>query len=166
MRKQILLSVVLVAVSAGTAMAGHGKAGLWNVSTTMSMPMASMPPEAMEKMKAMGMSMPSGQTFNTQICMTQAEVDADKPPAMTQNDMGCSGKVTGMTANGVTEDMTCNGRMKGTGHMQISFTGDSHYEGSYNFNGNMEGHPMQSSSSFKGDWVKADCGSVKPFAAK
>ena len=63
-------------------------------------------------------------------------------------------------------DTVCSGRMQGTGHMQVSYSGAEHYEGSYSFKGSMEGHPNQMSSTFKGDWVKADCGSVKPFTRK
>ena len=32
--------------------------------------------------------------------------------------------------------------MKGTGQMQISYSGAEHYAGSYSFKGNMNGQPM------------------------
>lgn len=167
MKTQVsLLAFVLVLTSAGLALAGHGKAGLWNVSTTLGMANVQIPPEALAQMKAMGMKMPGGQTVNSQICMTQAQVDSDTTPEMQRNDTGCTSKITSRTTAAVTADMVCNGQMKGTGRMQVSYSGDSHYEGSYDFKGTMEGRPVETSSSFKGDWVKADCGAVKPFAPK
>ena len=146
----------------GIAVAGHGKAGLWNVSTTVGMANVQMPPEAMAKMKEMGMKMPSARTFNSQICMTQAEVDSDKLPPMGRNDTGCTNRIVSQTSTALTAEMVCSGEMKGTGHMQISYSSPEHYAGSYSFKGSVAGNPMDSSSSFKGDWVRADCGAVKP----
>ena len=52
----IAAAAVLLPVA---AFAGHGKPGLWNISTTMQMAnMPQMPPEAMAMMKSRGMSMP------------------------------------------------------------------------------------------------------------
>jgi hypothetical protein len=160
------LSAVALLLAPGTAFAAHGKAGLWNVSTTMSMANVQIPPEAMARMKAMGMQMPMGQTFTSQICMTQADVDADAPPPMSRNESGCASKVTSQTASSMTAEMICNGDMKGTGQMQIRYSGAEHYAGSYSFKGSMNGRPADMSSSFKGNWVKADCGTVKPYTAK
>ena len=41
--------------------------------------------------------------------------------------------------------------------------GTDHYEGTYNFKGTMEGQVQEISTSYSGDFVKADCGNVKPF---
>ena len=159
------LSAAALALVPGAALAAHGKAGLWNVSTTMNMPNMQIPPEAMAQMKKAGVAMPTAQTFTSQICMTQAEVDSDKPPPM-KNDTGCTSHMVSQTASSMQAEMACTGEMKGNGQMQISYSGAEHYVGSYNFRGSMKGHPMDMSSSFKGDWVKADCGAVKPYTAK
>lgn len=159
------LSIAALLLSSGMAFAGHGKAGLWNVSTTMNMAMQ-MPPEAMAQMKKMGMKMPSARTFASQICMTQAEVDSDKLPPMGKNKSGCTSHLVSQTGSSMTAQTVCNGEMKGSGQMQISYSGAEHYTGSYNFKGNMSGQPIDTNSSFKGDWVKADCGAVKPYTAK
>jgi uncharacterized protein DUF3617 len=150
----------------GAALAGHGKAGLWNVSTTMNMATPSIPPEAMEQMKKMGVKMPTARSFASQICMTQAEVDSDKLPTMGKNEMNCTSRVVSRTVSSMTAQTVCTGEMKGTGQMQIRYSGAEHYAGSYSFKGNMSGQPVDTSSSFKGDWVKADCGGVKPFVSK
>ena len=161
MKKMVLVAAALFLIP-GMAFAGHGKAGLWNVSTTMDMGGVQMPPEAMAKMKQMGMKMPSAQTFNTQMCMTQTEVDSDKPPPVGRGDSGCTTHVVSQTSSAMAAEMVCNGEMKGTGHMQITYSGPEHYAGSYSFKGMVHGTSMSTSSSFKGDWLKADCGAVKP----
>ena len=169
MRKRNLvigLTAAALALTSNAALAGHGKAGLWNVSTTMNMANVQMPPEAMAQMKKMGMKMPTARTFVSQICMTQAEVDSDKPPPMGKNDSGCTTHVVNQTGSSMTAQMACTGQMKGNGQMQISYTGAEHYVGSYSFKGSMEGQPVDTSTSFKGDWVKPDCGTVKPRGAK
>ena len=159
------LAAAALILAPGAALAGHGKAGLWNVSTTMNMAMR-MPPEAMEQMKKMDVKMPTARAFTSQICMTEAEVDSDKLPPMGKNESGCTSHIVSQTGSSMTAQTLCNGDMKGSGRMQISYSGAEHYTGSYSFKGNMSGQPMDTSSSFKGDWVKADCGAVKPYVAK
>ena len=102
-----------LALLPGVALAGHGKAGLWTVTSTTNMNMA-MPPEVAAQMKAMNMKMPSN-THTSQMCMSQAEVDASTPPHIDQGATGCTTKVTSASASGMTAVMTCTGRMKGTG---------------------------------------------------
>jgi hypothetical protein len=62
-------------------------------------------------------------------------------------------------------DTVCHGRMEGVGHSQISWRGNEHYEGSYDFKGAAQGHSTTMTTHFTGDWAKADCGAVKPFSA-
>jgi hypothetical protein len=50
--------------------------------------------------------------------------------------------------------------------MQMSWRGNEHYEGTYNFKGTMQGRPQEMTSHYTGDFVKADCGTVKPYTAK
>ena len=163
-KKILLLSAALLPLAPGLALAAHGKAGLWNVSTTTDMAMA-MPPEAAAQMKAMGIKMPNAHTITTQICMTQAEVDADKPPQMGRDQSGCTTRLLSQSAGAMKAEMVCSGpTMKGNGQIEVAYTGAEHYAGSYNFKGTMEGQPANMSSRFSGDWVKADCGAVKPFS--
>lgn len=146
------------------ALAAHGKAGLWNITSTMEMAnMPQMPPQAMAMMKSRGMQMPGmGQPMTTQICMTQEQVSGDVPPAMHNRAMDCTTKLLSQTATSVKSEVTCHGRMEGVGHAEISWRGNEHYEGTYNFKGTMEGRPQEISTRYSGDFVKADCGAVKP----
>jgi hypothetical protein len=143
----------------GAALAGPGKAGLWEVSTKMG-GMPQMPPDQMAKMKAMGMQMPQEHTFTTQHCVTPEEAAATKPPPMGRNRECQMGK---MNASGgaVSGDMTCKGsEMTGTGHFQVSYDSPEHYSGQMTFSGQSHGHPMNMTNSFEGKWLSASCGTV------
>jgi hypothetical protein len=163
MKKLLLLPAALLALYSGPVLAAHGKAGLWNVSTTTDAAM-NIPPEAAAQMKAMGIKMPTAHTIATQICMTQAQVESDKPPEIGRNQTGCTTRLLSQTAAAMKAEMVCDGAaMKGTGQIEVSYNGTEHYAGSYDFKGTMDGHPANMRSRFSGDWVKADCGTVKPF---
>jgi hypothetical protein len=143
----------------GVALAGPGKAGLWEVSTKMS-GMPQMPPDQMAKMKAMGMQMPADHVFTTQHCVTPEEAAATKPPPMGRNKECQMGKMnaSGSTVSG---DMTCTGaEMTGTGHFQVSYDSPQHYSGQMTFNGQSHGQPMNMTNSFEGKWLSASCGTV------
>jgi len=162
-----LIATTILLVPAA-AWAAHGRPGLWNISTSMEMPnMPQMPPEAMAMMKSRGMSMPGmgGAPIVTQICMTQEQVNGDIP-SMNNREENCTTKVLNQTPSSVTAESTCHGRMEGVGRMQMSWRGNEHYEGTYNFKGTMQGRPQEMTSHYTGDFVKADCGAVKPYTAK
>jgi len=145
------------------AFASHGKAGLWEITTHMNMPnmSANIPPDALARMKAMGMAMPGGnQSFSSQICMTAAQVAEDQPPP-SRNTKDCTVSNLKHDGHTITADMTCSGEMQGTGHYEATYDSDEHYSGSYSFTGTAHGHPGNMSSNFEGRWISADCGSVK-----
>jgi len=165
------LAAAAVLLTPAAALAARGKAGLWKISTTMDMPdmpqMRDLPPEAMAMMKQRGMSMPGmGAPVVTQICMTQEEVNTDKLPAMKNLEENCTTKVLSQTPSSMTAETTCRGRMEGVGRMQMSWRGNEHYEGTYSFKGVMQGRPHSMTSRYTGDFVKADCGSVKPYTPR
>ena len=161
------LIVAAIALLPAAAFAAHGKPGLWTISSTMQMAnMPQMPPEAMAMMKARGMSMPGmGGPIVTQICMTPEQVNGDVPPAMHNREENCTTKLLGQTATSMKSEVTCHGRMEGVGHSEMTWRGNEHYEGTYSFKGSMEGRPQEISTRYTGDFVKADCGAVKPAKA-
>ena len=160
--KLILLAAAAVLALPGAAWAGHGKAGLWSVTSTTKMGLA-LPPDVAARMSQSGMAAPSSHTATSQMCMSQAEVDASSAPHIDQESTGCVTKPTLVTPALIKASMTCTGRLKGQGQMQINYTGATRYSGSYDFKGTVEGNPTQMSTTFKGQWLKADCGSVKPY---
>lgn len=157
----VAASVILVPVA---ALAAHGRPGLWNVTTSMEMAnMPQMPPEAMAMMKSRGMKMPGmGQPMTSQMCMTQEQVNGDTPPAMHNREENCTTKLLSQTGSSMKSQVTCHGRMEGVGLSEMNWRGNEHYEGTYSFKGTMEGRPQSISTRFSGDFVKADCGAVKP----
>jgi hypothetical protein len=149
----VLAGMVLL-MAPGVALAGHGKVGLWRVTSSTKLSMATSP----EAAKAAPAS-----SHTTHMCMSQEEVESDAPPHIDSPATGCDTRLTGHTATGMTAELICNGGMKGKGHMQIAYDGAEHYTGSYSFKGTVEGNPANLDTSFKGDWIKADCGKVRPY---
>jgi hypothetical protein len=152
-----------VALLPNAALAAHGKAGLWEVTTHMSMPgmSAQIPPEALARMKAMGIQMPGNQTFTAQHCVTAEEAALDKPPPM-HSSQDCTTSNVTHDAHSFNVDMVCKGdNMDGQGHATVTYDSDEHYSGSFSFTGTAHGHPANMTNSFEGKWISADCGSVK-----
>lgn len=145
------------------ALASHGKVGLWEITTHMNMGnmMANIPPEALARMREHGVTMPNGQTFTSQHCMTAEEVASEKPPTP-RNNSECSMSNMTHTATSFTADMTCSSEtMQGRGHVAVTFDSSEHYAGNYTFSGTAQGHPQNMSYTFEGKWISADCGGVK-----
>jgi hypothetical protein len=158
-----------VAALSTAAFASHGKVGLWDVTTTMNMggmqmpDLSKLPPDQRAmveaQLKKSGVSM-NGNTITTQHCMTAAEVAQDTPPAM-EHMKNCTVEHMNMSGGGMTADMVCStSELTGSGHISVSYSGDSQYSGSMNFSGTAQGHPINMTNSFQGKWVSADCGGV------
>ncbi|HWA69764.1 MAG TPA: DUF3617 domain-containing protein [Rhizomicrobium sp.] len=168
MKHLTVITAAALMLAPATAIAvPHGKAGLWTITTTMKMAnMPEMPPQVLEMMKKRGMP-GMGQPMTSQMCMTLDDVNADPNARMqAQHQVNCTPHIVSQTANSAITEIVCHGNMEGTGRSQISWHGDSHYEGTYSFNGTMHGRPNAMSSRYTGDWVKADCGAVKPYTAR
>ena len=165
MPKKYLVCAAALLLAAAPALGAHGKVGLWNITSTMTMAnMPQIPPEAMAHMKAMGMKMPgSGEPMHSQICMTAAQVANDTLPKMRHEALGCKWSTPKIFGGVLSADLVCNGDMQGAGHVHVAYSGAEHYSGDYSFKGTMHGHPADMHSSYSGDWVKTDCGSVKPM---
>jgi hypothetical protein len=140
--KTILVGVVAALIAmTGAALADHGKAGLWQVSTKMTMP-----------------GMPQAQTYSSQHCMTADEVKRDAMPPSSNHDCKMTNeKVSGGSFSG---DMVCNGEAKGTGHIAVTYDSNTHYAGQMTMAMNAGGHAMNMTNSFEGKWLSADCGKV------
>jgi Protein of unknown function (DUF3617) len=154
-----LAAVVLVAASS-SALALHGKAGLWSVSVKVDMAgMPQIPPEQLAKMNAMGIHIPmGGDTITTTHCVTPAEAAMDKIPTMSkEHQKYCAVQNLKSSADGMSADMICTGKVEGNGHMTFHFDSPEHYVGSGSLNAVVNGHPMKSSTSFEARWVSAEC---------
>ncbi|MGD0191310.1 MAG: DUF3617 domain-containing protein [Rhizomicrobium sp.] len=156
----VVCGAALLALSS-TALADHGKAGLWNITSKMTMAnMPQIPPDKLAKMQAMGIQMPTGNSVTTQHCMTAAEVKMDRPP-LTGHAKDCTLQNLSISGAAVKADMVCStGDMQGNGHLSVSYDSDTHYAGQMTFVGTAHGHPADMTNSFEGTWLSADCGSV------
>lgn len=154
--------IAAVALVAVPAIASHGKAGLWSITVTMNMPgmpdMSKLPPEAQAAMRAHGVTA-GGHTMTIQHCMTQAEVDAIKPPPM-RNGQDCKMSNLKTSGQSFSADMVCTGEMKATGHFEVSYDSPEHYTGKTSFTGTDNGHPISNTTTMEGRWVSADCKGV------
>jgi len=153
-------SVLTLAVIAAPALAKQGKVGLWNVTSSTEVVLSAADAATLKKAGQKSAPTPP---MTLQMCMSQAEVDSAEPPHLDKSATGCTTKTTRQTRAEMTADMICTGNMKGSGSIKINYTGNEHYAGTYNFRGTNFGAPANFTTHFKGDWVKADCGKVKPY---
>lgn len=132
------------------------KAGLWEVTATMSWQQSPFP-------AGMG---PMSQPHTTQICVTQEQIDkfGTLPPQMRGT---CQMNNVVKRADGMSAELVCSGPMSGKGDIQASWNDDMHSTAKVHFLGEMQmganSKPIEwtvdSTSVYKG----ADCGSVKPM---
>jgi Protein of unknown function (DUF3617) len=138
--KTVLIgAVATLIVTTGTALADHGKAGLWQVTTKMTMP-----------------GMAKEQSFSSQHCMTPAEVKQNTMPA--SSNAQC--KMTNEKTSGglFSGDMVCTGAAKSTGHITVNYDSSTHYAGQMTMSMMGGGRAVHMNNSFEGKWVSADCG--------
>jgi hypothetical protein len=141
-----------------SALAGHVRAGLWEQTFHLHMPMtAMMTPEQTARMQAMGVQIPTDRTTTHRYCVSAADAAIDKPPPV----HNCTTSNVVYTARTFAADITCTGEMQGQGHVSVTFDGDQHYSGGYMFNASIHGRPMDVSNSFEATWISADCGTEK-----
>ena len=160
-----VVALLLLAAAPASA-APHGKPGLWTVVTTMQMPnMPQLPPQVAQMMKQRGQPEMNG-PMTQQVCMTNAQAKALGQPKLERAGTKCTTRLVSQTGSSAVSEAVCHGRMEGTVRTEISWRGESHYEDNTSFKGTMGGRPQSFSSRQSGDWVKADCGAVKPFNSK
>jgi len=163
----IIVGIVIMSTfyTVNAALASHGKIGLWNITITMggnapNMPdMSKLPPEAVARMKAMGMSMGSN-TIRVQHCMTAQEVASDVPEVNSNRNQSCTVSNVMHTGKTMSADMKCTGDFQGTGQVEVTYDSDAHYAGEMKMNGVANGHPMTQDQKMEGTWVSASCGSI------
>lgn len=157
------VAAICFMLAAGSAVASHGKVGLWSITITVSgdsqMPdMSKLPPEAQARMKAMGMST-HGNSMTVQHCMAAQEVATDVPKLSGRNMNDCKMVNVQHIGHTMSADMTCSGNFQGTGHVQFTYDSDTHYTGEVTMTGTANGHPVNHDQKMEGRWLSADCGS-------
>ena len=160
-----LIAAASVSLLAPAALAGHGKVGTWEVSTKMSggmmggMDMSKLPPEALARMKEHGVTMNQGGGMTAKFCMTQDQVNADKPPMSHRGD--CTTQNVKMVANTFSADVVCKTPANAKGHIEITFDGPTHYSGKQTTTITMGGQTQTHEVLLDAKWLSPDC-TVKP----
>ena len=150
--------------------AGKGRPSLRTQTVTVNLGEAApkISPQAEAMLKARGLTFPNLSAPTTiQICITPEQAAMDRPPMTPQQreeQTGCIEQHRQTTADTASIDMVCsNERMQGTIHLEVTYTGMTHYQGSSTLVGTVLGRPTNAVTTFSGDFVSADCGSVKPL---
>lgn len=166
-----LLICTLSGISISASAAEHMKQGLWEM-TMKNEEMAKqmeqlkkMPPQQLEQMKKMGISLPQSQdgAMVSKVCISKAMSERDQPPAEYRKTSGCESKNFQRSGNSYSVDIVCDGpTMQGTGKVKGTMSGNTGYTSVYDFKGTSHGKPVNQHIESSGKWVGADCGNVKP----
>jgi hypothetical protein len=144
----VVVSCCLVAMAASAQ--GQRKAGLWEVTSSMSM--SGMP------------NMPSMGSHTQQVCVTQAMIDKYGGPYSNPQNGQCQVTNVSLTPTGMSANLSCTGRTTMTGTLQTTFVDANTTKTTMQMNmtmgnGQQMNMTMQSTATYKG----ADCGSVQPL---
>ncbi|MGZ3237382.1 MAG: DUF3617 domain-containing protein [Burkholderiaceae bacterium] len=157
----------IIYCSASVWAAGTLKPGLWEM-TMKSDAMKSMPkmtPEQIEQMRKMGANMPLMQDGGMvmKMCVTKEMAERDQPPQTHQVGSECKSKNSQRTGSNYSVDIVCDGpHLKGEGKAQGTFSGNDHFNSTYDFKGTSGGRPVAQHQETSAKWLGADCGDVKP----
>ena len=158
-----LTAAACAVLLAPAALAAHGKAGTWEVTTKMSgggmagMPdMSKLPPAAQARMKAHGVSMNAGGGMTSKFCMTAEQVNANKPP-MTRADSPCKTENMKVAGHSFSADIVCTGKVNGRGHTEMTFDSPEHYSGHQTMTMTVNGHTIDHEMTMEARWLTPAC---------
>ena len=174
MRKTLLSITLLCAVSTANSAELKMRPGLWEMTTTSGLlalvPM--IPPDQMQNLtnlaKQYGFDMPkiNNGAATSQVCITQEMVNQKIPTFLNQNQYGCDIKNVTQTGSGYKINLVCESSvLKGNGISEVVFTSPESFAGRTEFNGVVQGNPVNELAYTDGRWISASCGTVKPFRA-
>jgi hypothetical protein len=120
--------------------------------------------EQQAQLKAAGIKLPTpGEPMISQVCVTAEQAALDTPPNLERTQSGCAAQNVKIAGNRVSADVVCTGQIKGKGHLETTYSGLTHYEGSYRFEGASQGQTQTTNSTFVANFVSGNCGNVKPL---
>jgi len=130
-----------------------GKAGLWEVTTTMTWQKAPVRPGSPGGPPAAG-------SHTTAVCLTQALVDAGALLPQSRGECHIQNKVA--KPGSVTANYLCTGKMKGMGNLESTFPDLEHVTGSIHFLGtldvNAHPQPIEWTTTSNAVFKSAQCG--------
>jgi len=133
------------------------KAGLWELTTTMTWQQSPFPG---------GGPGGAGVPQTTEVCLTQAMIDKYGAIMPSTRNGACQIANVAMKPGGMTGEMVCTGAMSGKGTLESSSADGVHATGSVHFVGSVKAGantmPVEWTSHSTATFKSADCGSVKP----
>ncbi len=130
---------------------GQRKAGLWEVTSSMSM--SGMP------------NMPNMGSHTQQVCVTQAMIDKYGGPYSNPQNAQCQVTNVSLSPTGMSADLSCSGRMSMTGTVKTTFVDANTTKTTMQMNMTMgNGQQMQMTMNATSSYKGPDCGSVQPLA--
>jgi len=149
-----LFSVAVIVFAQGRDATTHhsGKAGLWEVTTTMTWQKAPVRPGSPGGPPAAG-------SHTTAVCLTQEMVDAGALLPQSRGDCHIQNKV--VKPGSLTAIYLCTGKMKGMGNLESSYPDLEHVTGSIHFVGTLDvsGHsqPIEWTTASNAVFKGAEC---------
>ncbi len=161
--RRALYTIAALFLLASPALAA-GKAGLWTVTTTWDFSPPVVPGVLAALARQQAVAPPrNGQPFVHHMCMTEYEADGRQPLHLNSRDYDCVPRVVSFRRPLMVMENICHGQVEGVGRSRITWRGNDHFEGTYDFTGKFRGDPARISSSFSADWAGADCRGVRFF---
>ena len=163
-RSFLCAAAALLLLASPAPAAPAGKAGLWTITTTWQFQPPVVPSAWVALARQQALQPPrNGQPFVHHMCMTRPEAEGRDPPHFNNRDYDCVNSVKSLRHGQMVMQAICHGQVEGVGNYQITWRGNDHFEGSYDFTGKFRGDPARISSSFSGDWAGSDCRGVRVF---
>lgn len=126
--------------------------------------LAAMPPAQRKQMEAMmgksGVSMASSGAMAVKVCITPEMASRQQMPTQTQGD--CTSKIDSRTGNTLKVSFSCTNPVS-SGQGVYTFDGDKAYTMKMAIKSQEGGQTRNMTMDAKGQWLSADCGSVKPI---
>jgi hypothetical protein len=175
-----LAVVAGLAMLTATAQAQKLAPGLWENAMTMKggnaqmekgmaeaqAAMAKMPPEQRKMMQDMmakqGVAM-GAKPNSIQLCITPEMADRGELP---QKDGHCTHKTVQRSGGTMKYSFSCEGNPPTSGEGEYTMVSDKAYNGHTVVNTVVQGKPERMEMTVSGKWLAADCGNLKPPAAK
>ncbi|MCE2915059.1 MAG: DUF3617 domain-containing protein [Rubrivivax sp.] len=174
-RPLLCLAALLAAATQVHAQPVQLRPGLWENTFTiktadgkaeaamkeMQAQMAQLPPEQRKMMADMMARQGVGlgdKGNSVRICMTQADVERSAPPAAEGD---CSQKAT-RSGNIWQISFRCSGPPPSSGEGRLSLVTPTTYQGDFKIRTVEDGRPQDVQMTQKGQWLKADCGAIRP----
>lgn len=166
-RKSALCILALLPGLSPVALAGPGKAGLWEVRTSLNFSAGGfqISPEQIEQMRQFGLDVPGlDKPFVARQCITPEQAARDELPRPQAGDSGCALQNVRHNGNLWNADIACSGSLQGRGNLAARFESDQRFAGTWRFTGRSTQVPtdIDMSNPFSGRWLGANCGTVAP----